>query len=1135
MKKSISLKAISLLAYEKKLRTTGRFIITLTAIFCSFFASAQTVTGVVTEASTGDPIIGASIVEKGASGNGTITDLDGKYSINLTTENPVLTFSYVGFTTVDIAYSGQATWDIALEGGALLDEVVVTALGVSREKKALGYATSEIKSSDLNTTQVTNFATAMYGKAPGVTVRSVPGGATSGININIRGFSSITGNTQPLIVMDGIPIRNGETSSAGYWGDQRIRGNGLTDINPDDIESISILKGASAAALYGSDATNGVVLITSKKGSKKRGLGVDFSASYNTDRIAYMPRYQNVRGPGYSNLYSQQGQGDDMFTSVDTDGDGVGDTRGLVGTSLNFGPEFDGEPVVAWTGEVVPYVAGENSYADFFQPATSSNINLAVSQGNENSSIRFSFTRQDNEMISLGSSNDRNIANLSTRFQIGEKFNTTINVKYINQTTTNRPYKVDRMINNFGGMMDRFESPDWYFDRAETSLGYRYRTGTQASLTPDENITGAGFKDAIADYVYRLVALNSVESNNRVIANLTQSWEIIDGLSLRGRLGSDFTAEKVENKNKTQNPSVLYTNPGGGYSLSNSNYSLVYGEALLSYRKDLTQDLGFSVSGGYNAQQDQYLQSSRGTSGGLSPENFFAISGSINTPVGSGSSRYIEVKDAIIGLANLDYKGWAFLEGTIRRDRTSRITAENNAFVYPSVNGSLVLSEAFSLPTSISFAKLRASYGVVGNYPQRYQANVAYNQSSLGVQTDGGQGILYSSIGGGYGNDAIRPEQKQEFEIGLNVDFLTRFTLDASFYDGFIVDQILPVDLPASQGFGSVLTNIGTLRNTGIELALDMDIIRVGDIKWKSRINFAKNTNKVVKLANEATELVHANFDGNAAQIRSVVGRPMGDIYAHPVATDPNGNQIVSPNGLHQLDGDVWEVYGNAMPDFEGGFINNFFFKGISLDIITDFSVGGAIMPTGVYWLTSRGLTEESLNFRNTETGGLSYYIDADGKGVQTTSAAGPNGELVQHNGMLLEGVVVGADDVTGEITYTENTNVIPQTLFYAGTYNWGGPQYGNSRYELYINDNNWWKVREMAVGYTLPKTVSNKLGMQNARVNVYGRNLFFLYRSIKDIDPEQTTSGPRWYNNINNAGNNPAFRSFGIQLTAGF
>ena len=1083
----------------------------------------QNVQGVVSS-DTGEPLIGVSILEKGTS-NGTITDIDGSYQLKLNNAQATLVFSYTGFQSKEIAVNGQAQIDVVLIAGAMLDEVVVTGLNIPREKKALGYAASTIDAKELEMTPITNFATALYGKAPGVSIRTTPGGATSGSNINVRGFSSITGNTQPLIVLDGVPIRNGEYNNTNYWGDQRIRGNGLTDINMDDIENISVLKGASAAALYGSEAVNGVILLTSKKGAKDKGLGVEFNASYSADRIAYLPRYQNIRGPGYFTSLADAGQDEAGFIYYDVNKDGTPDTRGLINTSVNFGPLFDGQPIMAWDGVIRPYVASNASYADLFQNAHSSDINLAVTNGGERSSIRFSFTRQDNQMISFGSKNQRNIANLTTSFRTNKNLNTVLNVKYINQYTKDRPYKLDRLINNFTGMMNTFEAADWYFNKYKTSLGYKFRTGTQASLTPDENIIYNGFKGDIADYVWRVNEQHSDEYSNRVIANIQQSWTILEGLTLRGIIGTDLTTLNTQNRNSTEQPSALYANPGGGFSLSNEVNTLVYGDVLLSYDISLTRDLDLGLKAGYNARKEDYSLVNRGTSGGLSPENFFDISASINTPGGS-NNRTSRVLDAMLGIASLSYKDFVYLEGTIRRDRTSTISPNNNSFIYPSVNASFLLNEAFALPSAFRLAKLRASYGIVGNYPDIYRANIAYNQNTLGVQYEGGRPILYSYISNAFGNDLIRPEQKREFEIGLEANLWARLRADFSFYNGRIVDQILPVDLPRSSGARTVLTNIGTLRNKGIEIQIGGDVVQKENFYWNATINYARNVNAVEKLANGATELLHADFDGNAAQIRSVVGQPIGDIYAHPVATNEKGEKIVAPNGLYQLDGNTWEKYGNALPDFEGGIINSLGYRGFTLDIVADFSVGGSIMPTGIYWLTSRGLTEESLNYMDAEHGGLRYYVDANGQGIQTSADRGPNGEQVFNDGILLEGV-----SLSGET----NTNVISQATYYNGTYNWGGPQYGNSRYELYINKNNWFKVRELALGYNIPQTITAKAGMSNARISVFGRNLFFIYRSIKDLDPEQTTAGSRWYQNINNAGNNPSFRTFGIELRTKF
>lgn len=356
---------------------------------------AQTITGKVTSAPDGQTLPGVSVLVKGTT-NGTTTDVDGKYSLSAPS-SAKLVFSFIGYKTIEVDVANRSTIDLELaEDASQLNEVVVTALGIPKEQRALGYATATVGNEALVKTGSPNFASALYGKAPGVTINATPGGATSGVSISIRGFSSISGNTQPLIVLDGIPIRNGEARNGSFWNDQRIRGNGLLDLNPADIESISILKGASAAALYGSEAVNGVMLVTTKTGKGKKGIGVDFSASYNVDKIAYLPRYQNVRGPGYPLNYNDGGQDANGFITY-PDG-----SRGLLGASVNFGPKFDGQPVRAFDGVMRPYSASNSSYADLFENAKSSNINLSISKATENSNMRFSFTRQDNGMISYG-------------------------------------------------------------------------------------------------------------------------------------------------------------------------------------------------------------------------------------------------------------------------------------------------------------------------------------------------------------------------------------------------------------------------------------------------------------------------------------------------------------------------------------------------------------------------------------------------------------------------------------------------------------------------------------------------------------------------------------------------------------
>ena len=1095
-------------------------------LMTSVSAFGQAVTGSVTSVQDGAPLPGVSVLLKGTT-NGSTTDANGKYSLSVgSTEHAVLVFSFIGFSPQEVSVDGRTVIDISLsEDITQLNEVVVTAFGISRETKSLGYATSTIAGKELTQTASPNVASALYGKAPGVRISTTPGGATSAVNITIRGINTITGKSQPLIVLNGVPIRDGEVSNNNYWDDQRLRGNGLLDINPEDVENISILKGASAAALYGSDAVNGVVLITTKSGKGTKGFNVNFSTNYTVDKVAYLPRYQNVRGPGAPLNVSNGGQDDAGFIYYDVDGDGIKETRGVLGYSINFGPKFDGQPTMTWDGKIRPYEAQKDNYAGLFQAAHNKISTVAVSYGGENTNTRLSFTRQDNEGISIGAKNEKNIINLNNSFNLGKKYTVDVVVNYINQYTKNRPYSIDRLTNNFAGMIGRFDNGEWYLDKYKTSKGYRFVTGTNQSLTPDENIKYNGMRGDLMDYVWRVKENNSEERSDRLISSITNTWQIAEGLNLRGRLAADITSLRTENKNSTEIP--LTFGNSGSFSMETFTNSLMYGDVMLTYTKAITPDIEMNVMGGYTGTKEVNSNVSRSTSGGLSTENMFDIAASVNTPT-SSSSRSQLVKDAFIGTVNASYKGFLFLEGTVRRDRTSTMHPSNNSFVYPSVNSSFVFSDAFTLPDVISSGKLRASWGVVGNYPDRYLANIAYDQNTLGVQAVGGSPVLYTTLPGTFGNDNIKPEQKREVEIGLQTRFFeNRVGFDITYYNGQIRDQILPLTIPASSGATSVLTNVGTLRNKGIEIAISGTPVKGNDFTWDMTLNLAKNTNVVEKLASGSKELLHADYDGNAAQLRSIVGQPMGDFYAHPVARDANGNMIVDPNGMYKVDPDKMVKIGNAMPKVVGGLLNTFSYKGFTLNAVLDFRYGGYVMPTALNWMISRGLLEESLNYMDEAHGGISYYEDASGNRIPTGGTAGPAGEKVYHDGMILEGVKGDG---------TPNDYIASSADYYWTVYNWGGPQYSpNTRYELYIKENSYVKMRELSLSYMLPGTIASKIRAKNIEVSVFGRNLFFVYRTLKDMDAEQTTAGSRWYQNLTNVGTNPSARTIGGSLRVSF
>ncbi|REG99816.1 SusC/RagA family TonB-linked outer membrane protein [Flavobacterium aquicola] len=1108
-------------------------VLKLLLVFCLFsfqHAKSQndTVTGKITDAA-GMPLPGATIVVKG-SPTGATADFDGAYSLKVPSLSAVLVVSYVGYVTKEVTLKGSAALNITLVSSSQnLNEVVVTALGQSKAKKSLGYATSVIKSDAIVKTGSPTIANAMYGKAPGVRITSTPGGAGN-INIQIRGINSITGKNQPLIILDGVPIRDGAATNNDYWTDQRIRSNGLADINPEDIENISILKGASAAALYGSEAVNGVVLITSKSGKGKKGFGVDFSTSYATNQIAYLPRFQYERGPGYSNNnYASSGFVlPDGFAHYDTDGDGINETRGVSNASQsNFGQWFDGQPIMSWDGVVRPYSAQKDGYKNMFQNSWDGVTNIALSNNTDNSNIRFSYTHNESQGLSMGNMNKKNTLNLNTSFKTGENLKTDVIVSYMNQNVHNRAVATDRLINNFSGMISPFDNGDWYKAKYQTSLGYKYVTGTNQSLTPSENIIRNGFKTDVGDYFWNTNAIQQDEITNRLIASVTETYTIYKDLKLRGRASTDLTSVNIETKNPVDKPLVYGVGPGS-YQMDANDYNIFYGDVMLTYNKKINEAFEIGASAGYTASKQTGFTLSRFTDGGLSVEGWYDMNSSVNA-VKSSDLKYTEVKDAVFGTLNGSYKNYLFLEGTIRRDRTSTMHPDNNAFTYPSVNSSFVLSEAVKLPEVISYAKLRASWGIVGNYPSRYESNVAFTQTTLGTQGTASPILITNSNDDPYGNEGIKPEMKNEYELGFEIKFFDRrLGLDLSYYNAEVYDQILRLDLAPTTGAKRIVANVGNLRNQGVEIALTGTPIKTTSFSWDATLNWSKNTNKIVKLANGATELVHADYDGSAAQLKSVVGDPMGGIYAHPVKTDANGNKMVDSDGFYMIDGDKWEKYGSAMVKGVGGLLNSFAYKNFTLDVNIDYSYGGSLMPTGVNWMTARGLTEESLNYSTNERGGLTYYMDANGKGVQVPNSAvnGPGGQTLYRDGMLMNGVTADG---------SANTNIISQAGYYNTTYNWGGPQYSSSRYELYIKENNYIKMREISLTYNLPVAWANKIGASKFSFSAYGRNLFFIYRSIKDMDPEATTAGSQWSQNINNAGTNPATRSVGCMLRASF
>lgn len=1066
------------------------------------------------------PIAGASVVVKGTT-NGTMTDMDGKFVLENVKKGDKIQISFVGYLTQEVVYNGSSIKVRLTEDSQQIDEVVVTALGIKRESKALGYAMTTIKADELIKTGTPNFATSLYGKASGVRIQAAPGGSSAAVSINVRGLSSITGSNQPLVIVNGVPVRNGDANNDGYWGDQRIRSNGLVDINPEDIESLSILKGASASALYGSEAANGVVLITTKSGKGKQGIGVDFNANLSADFVAYMPEYQTVYGPGVRN--GSRGEYE-QTTGGFYEREYLGKTyKSIRSSNAYFGPKYDGSDILYYDGTIRKYEPiSSKPWSDVFRTGFNQTYNLAITQGNEKGNMRFSYTFVDNLPNQYNSTYNKHNFSLTGAYSLNEKLQFNYSVNYILQSIKNRPYRISRLTNNFGGMFGAWDDIKWIRDHTVTSLGYMNTTVTDKTPTPDEAFAyWPGCSALVNEYYWNIYGKEERERDNRLIASVTPSWSIIDGLRLQGRIATDYSVRNTESKYNTEKP-LAYGSPTGAYILANNRYDIYYGDVMLIFNKNVTEKLNITANAGWQGRIEKAYNVSTSTNGGLSVENWFHLNASKNKAnVSMYKSEFL--KTAFFGTLSLGWDSYAYIEGTVRQEKTSTLASGNNSFFYPSANASFIYTEAFKdhLPAWYDYGKVRVSYGIVGNAPAVYAANVAYQQAST-------SGYISNYISGNLGNKNINPEEKHEFEIGLENKFLNnRLGFEVSYYHNVIKDQILSTTMPQSSGGTSILMNIGELQNSGVELSLYGTPVQTKDWTWTLNGNISFNKNTVNKLMEGVNVLQHMDIDGGAVTIESHVGEAMGDIYAFDIQRDANGNEIIGKDGFGILTDKRVKV-GNAMPKATGGINSSLRYKNFFLDATIDFRIGGDVVNVPYEYMMGRGALKETMKYRDAEHGGMTYYYkDNDhAAGVvvpYTGGAKGPGGEIVYDNGMILPGVKEDG---------TANDIMIPSDKWYNWTYNWGTGSptyYGHS-----VFDNTYVKLRELTLGYTLPKELTSKFACQHLTISLYGRNLFYFYKNLPIFDAE-ATDGTSWVFQSQIGGSTATTRSFGFSLRASF
>lgn len=1067
----------------------------------------KNISGTVKDA-TGTPIPAVSVLVKGTK-TGVSTDAAGRYALSAP-EGSVLVFTYIGYKSQEATVGAATSINIVLqEDKTTLSEVVVTSLGIKREAKSLGYSVSTITAKEITQAGNTNFGSALYGKAAGVKVTTAPGGASSAVNIQIRGINSLSFNRQPLYVVDGVVIRNdqqngpggannngglGNPGGQGIWNNDRISGNGMLDINPADIESFTVLKGASASALYGSDAASGVIVITTKKGAKGRGLGIDFNYTGSIEQAAFLPKMQNVYGPGY-----------DLETNMGTAGNpegwlaapsAPGGQRPWWSAWAQFGPKYDGRDVQWWDGVVRPYSAQKNNFADIFDTGFNSNINVAISNQTDKVNYRVSATRMDYKSTTPGSKQQRNTFGINSSVKLADNLTADVVVNYMNTRTHNRSGLMGNVLASYSGFINRAEDMNMLKSIYQNAEGYKYsRAGTNRPEAFLYNTNAAG----LLDYFWSQYKNTYDETENRLLSSATLTYTIVPKLKLRGRIGNDYTSLGTEDKR--YNEYALAYNTGtsstGAYSTVKGNYSITYGDALLTYTDKISSDIDFSLTGGFQSRSENYNDQFAGTRDGLISENWFALSNSVGTvdngldPNAPRSRRQHLLKYAYLGIANISYKNFLFLEATGRSEYSSTLPPQNNNYEYMSLNSGFVFSEAFKMPEAISYGKLRASYGIVGNDAPVYLSNISYSQTPL--QTVNGS-VPSLTLRSAYGNLNLKPERKYEAEFGAEMRFLkSRIGFDVSYYSNHIDDQILSLTTAPSAGANSQLVNVGRISNKGLEISINGTPVQTENFSWRTRLNFSKNTAKLDYLNGEVPELIFFDADQSSVKISAKPGEALGNIYVHPRSTNANGEFLISDAGYYVMDKDPahFQKVGNIMPKAIGGLTNTFTYKNFSLDLTVDYRFGGQLVSPPLKYGKSAGLYENTLPFRD--------------------------------SGITLQGV--------NQNTGLPNTVKLDGAAYYINTFYWGNDAWNE---EAMVYDNSYIKMREAVVGYTLDNKIAKKVGMNNLRVSLIGRNLFYFWKTIENLDPEAPV-GNQWFSQGVDFGSTAASRSFGISLNANF
>jgi TonB-linked SusC/RagA family outer membrane protein len=1060
-------------------------------------AQQRTISGTVSD-SDGRGMPGVNVIVKGTSA-GTTTNADGEYSISVNDGSNVLIFSFIGYATQEIDIGSRTSVDITLsEDVSQLSEVVVTALGIERNTKALQYSATQVSGDNFTQARENNLGNALSGRIAGVNVTKPASGPAGSTRIIIRGNKSLNGQNQPLYVVDGIPITNATLGAAdnygqaGLWGGTD-QGDGLTSINPDDIESITVLKGASAAALYGSRGGNGVVNIVTKKGSAKRGIGIEFNSNYVFETINDLSDLQRTYGSG------------DHLSEVATAPTTA--TQAWNWGNTSWGTKMDGSPVMQFDSVARPYSYAGNNFKRFFRTGKSWTNSISLSGGGEKQTFRFSVSDLRSDAIMPNSGFDRLNSALSVNSKFGKKISLDAKIMYSHEDAKNRPRLSDSPGNAVQAVWRTPPSINILDFRGDPAKPGAIPEGYEPALLV---MQGGGVAADAKVPGQELLPWNDIYLNNpywsayqyvnsdkrdRVITSGQLRYDILDFLYVSGRIGMDWYTKKET----TLVPEGTSHQLGGEMAERQSQAREINMEWILGFNKTF-ENIGVNAFVGGNRMRRSFERNSA-LGNGFNAQFFPAISNAKTR-----SFDYIFNKSGINSLfasAEIDYKNILFLTATARQDWFSVLNPDYNDIFYPSIGASFSFSDALkSLPPWLSFGKIRASWAQVGLATvDPYSSNLSYsfaNSSHLGRPLATFSSAL--SMNGNIPNPTLQPALSTEIEFGLDVRFLeNRVSLDVTYYRQKTTDDILQATISRATGFGTTSVNIGELQNSGIEILLAGTPVK-GPLTWDISFNLAKNRNKVVSLIEGVTALAAEEPRSRNAFIKHIVGHPFGMITGRTQLLSPDGQPVFFDDGRPVAAQELVPI-GNGIADWTGGVNNSLSYKGINLSFLIDFKIGGDILSSTNMRLTDWGLHKQSLIGREGETP------------------------------LTVEGVVQNGTDGDGNPVYEPFTKTL--TPDEAKIY-WNSVQgEANPIPAMFLYDASFVKFRQLTLGYSLPRTLLSHTPFQNVTISFVGRNLFILHKNIDNVDPESSYSV--------NAGAQgleyfamPATRSYGFNLRIG-